>query len=133
LGISKLQDQAMLEHTITQCSNDNLELGWRLIEKVKFSASMISTEHSSNILPSISRFLDFSISRFLAEKAATEKAMRDIDETLSNAIQVRRRHREQTGQKYVEGIHVGGWGVGCWIHVGFLLDSCWIHVGFLLD
>jgi len=87
LGISKLQDQAMLEHTITQCSNDNLELGWRLIEK-----------------------------------AATEKAMRDIDETLSNAIQVRRRHREQTGQKYVEGIHVGGWGVGCWIHVEFLLD-----------
>ena len=62
-----VQDQAMLEQVITQCSNDNLELGWRLIEK-----------------------------------AATEKAMRDIDETLSNAIQIRRRHREQTGQKYYD-------------------------------
>jgi CCR4-NOT transcription complex subunit 1 len=62
-----VQDQQMLEQVITQCSQDNLELGWRLIEK-----------------------------------AATEKAMRDIDETLSNAIQVRRRHREQTGQKYYD-------------------------------
>jgi CCR4-NOT transcription complex subunit 1 len=33
----------------------------------------------------------------LIEKAATEKAIRDIDDALANALNVRRSHREQTG------------------------------------
>ena len=64
---ASVPDQALLEQTITQCSQDNLELGWRLIEK-----------------------------------AATEKAMRDIDENLANTLQIRRRHREQTGQPFYD-------------------------------
>lgn len=38
----------------------------------------------------------------LIEKAATEKAMRDIDEALSPAIQHRRKHREQSGQPFFD-------------------------------
>jgi CCR4-NOT transcription complex subunit 1 len=34
----------------------------------------------------------------LIEKAATEKAVRDVDEALSAAMNARRKHREQTGQ-----------------------------------
>jgi CCR4-NOT transcription complex subunit 1 len=38
----------------------------------------------------------------LIEKAATEKALRDIDEALAGALQTRRKHREQTGQPYFD-------------------------------
>jgi len=38
----------------------------------------------------------------LIEKAATEKALRDIDEALATAFQTRRKHREQTGQPYYD-------------------------------
>lgn len=37
----------------------------------------------------------------LIEKAATEKAIRDVDESMANAIQARRKHRE-TGQPFVD-------------------------------
>jgi CCR4-NOT transcription complex subunit 1 len=38
----------------------------------------------------------------LIEKAATEKAMRDIDEGLAPALAGRRKHREQTGQPFYD-------------------------------
>lgn len=38
----------------------------------------------------------------LIEKAATEKAVRDVDEALAPAINARRTHREQTGQPYFD-------------------------------
>lgn len=38
----------------------------------------------------------------LIEKAATEKAIRDIDDALAPAINARRTHREQTGQPYFD-------------------------------
>jgi CCR4-NOT transcription complex subunit 1 len=38
----------------------------------------------------------------LIEKAATEKAVRDIDEALGPAMNARRKHREQTGQPYYD-------------------------------
>ncbi|GMH87968.1 hypothetical protein TL16_g11021, partial [Triparma laevis f. inornata] len=38
----------------------------------------------------------------LIEKAATEKAMRDIDEALAAPLQTRRKHREQTGQPFYD-------------------------------
>ena len=36
----------------------------------------------------------------LIEKAATEKAVRDVDEALAQAINARKKHREQTGQPF---------------------------------
>lgn len=38
----------------------------------------------------------------LIEKAATEKAVRDVDEALSVAMNARRKHREQTGQPFYD-------------------------------
>jgi CCR4-NOT transcription complex subunit 1 len=38
----------------------------------------------------------------LIEKAATEKAVRDMDEGLSSALSIRKKHREQTGQPYYD-------------------------------
>jgi CCR4-NOT transcription complex subunit 1 len=38
----------------------------------------------------------------LIEKAATEKAVRDMDEALVPALNARRKHREQTGQPYYD-------------------------------
>jgi CCR4-NOT transcription complex subunit 1 len=38
----------------------------------------------------------------LIEKAATEKAVRDMDEALAPALSVRKKHREQTGQPYYD-------------------------------
>lgn len=38
----------------------------------------------------------------LIEKAATEKAVRDIDEALGPAMNARRKHREQTGQPFYD-------------------------------
>lgn len=38
----------------------------------------------------------------LIEKAATEKAVRDVDEALAQAINMRRKHREQTGQPFYD-------------------------------
>ena len=38
----------------------------------------------------------------LIEKAATEKAVRDVDEALATAINTRRRHREQTGKPFYD-------------------------------
>lgn len=38
----------------------------------------------------------------LIEKAATEKAVRDMDEALAPALNTRRKHREQTGQPYYD-------------------------------
>jgi CCR4-NOT transcription complex subunit 1 len=38
----------------------------------------------------------------LIEKAATEKAMRDIDDGLAPALTARRKHREQTGQPFYD-------------------------------
>lgn len=38
----------------------------------------------------------------LIEKAATEKAMRDMDEALAPALTARRKHRETTGQPYYD-------------------------------
>lgn len=38
----------------------------------------------------------------LIEKAATEKAVRDVDEALSPALNARRKHREQTGQPFYD-------------------------------
>ena len=38
----------------------------------------------------------------LIEKAATEKALRDIDEALSVPLNTRRKHREQTGQPFYD-------------------------------
>ena len=38
----------------------------------------------------------------LIEKAATEKAVRDMDESISSALSVRKKHREQTGQPYYD-------------------------------
>lgn len=38
----------------------------------------------------------------LIEKAATEKAVRDVDEALAQAINSRRQHREQTGQPFYD-------------------------------
>jgi len=38
----------------------------------------------------------------LIEKAATEKAVRDMDESISSALSVRKNHREQTGQPYYD-------------------------------
>ena len=38
----------------------------------------------------------------LIEKAATEKALRDIDEALAVPLQQRRKHREQTGQPFYD-------------------------------
>lgn len=38
----------------------------------------------------------------LIEKAATEKAVRDVDEALSTAMNARRKHREQTGQPFYD-------------------------------
>jgi len=44
----------------------------------------------------------------LIEKAATEKALRDVDEALAGALQTRRKHREQTGQPYYDTSIFGG-------------------------
>jgi CCR4-NOT transcription complex subunit 1 len=38
----------------------------------------------------------------LIEKAATEKAVRDVDESLAQAMNARRKHREQTGQPFYD-------------------------------
>jgi len=38
----------------------------------------------------------------LIEKAATEKAVRDVDEALATPMNTRRQHREQTGQPYYD-------------------------------
>jgi CCR4-NOT transcription complex subunit 1 len=38
----------------------------------------------------------------LIEKAATEKAVRDVDESLAPAMNARRKHREQTGQPFYD-------------------------------
>ena len=38
----------------------------------------------------------------LIEKAATEKAVRDVDEALATAMSTRRKHREQTGQPFYD-------------------------------
>ena len=38
----------------------------------------------------------------LIEKAATEKAVRDIEEALAPAFAIRRKHREQTGLPYYD-------------------------------
>ena len=38
----------------------------------------------------------------LIEKAATEKAVRDVDEALASAMNARRTHREQTGQPFFD-------------------------------
>ena len=38
----------------------------------------------------------------LIEKAATEKAVRDVDDALAPALNARRKHREQTGQPYYD-------------------------------
>eukprot|EP00742_Colponemidia_sp_Colp-10_P004133 GILJ01004411.1.p1 GENE.GILJ01004411.1~~GILJ01004411.1.p1 ORF type:complete len:2283 (+),score=370.59 GILJ01004411.1:173-7021(+) len=38
----------------------------------------------------------------LIEKAVTEKAMRDVDESIANAVKARIKHREQTGQPYYD-------------------------------
>lgn len=38
----------------------------------------------------------------LIEKAATEKAVRDVDEALSQQLNARRKHREQTGQPFYD-------------------------------
>lgn len=38
----------------------------------------------------------------LIEKAATEKAQRDIDEAMAPALNTRKKHREQTGQPYYD-------------------------------
>ena len=38
----------------------------------------------------------------LIEKAATEKAVRDVDEALAQSINTRRKHREQTGQPFYD-------------------------------
>jgi len=38
----------------------------------------------------------------LIEKAATEKAVRDVDEALGQALSARRKHREQTGQPFYD-------------------------------
>ena len=38
----------------------------------------------------------------LIEKAATEKAVRDVDEALAQGITTRRKHREQTGQPFYD-------------------------------
>ena len=38
----------------------------------------------------------------LIEKAATEKAVRDVDEALAQPINARRKHREQTGQPFYD-------------------------------
>ena len=38
----------------------------------------------------------------LIEKAATEKAVRDVDEALAQSINARRKHREQTGQPFYD-------------------------------
>jgi CCR4-NOT transcription complex subunit 1 len=38
----------------------------------------------------------------LIEKAATEKAVREVDEALSLSLQTRRKHREQTGQPFFD-------------------------------
>ena len=38
----------------------------------------------------------------LIEKAATEKAVRDVDEALSQQLNSRRKHREQTGQQFYD-------------------------------
>ncbi|CAB9518549.1 CCR4-NOT transcription complex subunit 1 [Seminavis robusta] len=38
----------------------------------------------------------------LIEKAATEKAVRDVDEALAQGINTRRKHREQTGQPFYD-------------------------------
>ena len=44
----------------------------------------------------------------LIEKAATEKAMRDIDEALGSAYTTRRRHREQTTQPFYDVAYFSG-------------------------
>lgn len=38
----------------------------------------------------------------LIEKAATEKAVRDVDDALEDAMSIRRKHREKTGQPYYD-------------------------------
>lgn len=38
----------------------------------------------------------------LIEKAATEKAVRDVDEALAQSLNARRKHREQTGQPFYD-------------------------------
>lgn len=38
----------------------------------------------------------------LIEKAATEKAVRDVDEALAQSLSARRKHREQTGQPFYD-------------------------------
>jgi CCR4-NOT transcription complex subunit 1 len=59
-------DQPLIEQIVQVCSNDNLDIGCKLIEK-----------------------------------AATEKAIRDSDESLSAAYQLRRKNRE-AGQQFID-------------------------------
>jgi CCR4-NOT transcription complex subunit 1 len=45
---------------------------------------------------------NLELGRKLIEKAATEKAVRDVDEAMAQAITTRRQHREQTGQPFYD-------------------------------
>jgi CCR4-NOT transcription complex subunit 1 len=59
--------QNVIDQCVSNCSQDNLELGCMLIEK-----------------------------------AATEKAVRDMEEAIAPALQTRKKHREQTGQPFYD-------------------------------
>lgn len=61
------QERNVIDQCVSNCAQDNLELGCMLIEK-----------------------------------AATEKAVRDMDEALADALSTRKKHREQTGTPFYD-------------------------------
>jgi CCR4-NOT transcription complex subunit 1 len=63
------------------------------------------SEAETNILEqcvAISATDNLELGCMLIEKAATEKAVRDMDEALAPALNARRNHREQTGQPFYD-------------------------------
>ena len=63
------------------------------------------TEQEQNIIEQCVQICatdNLELGCMLIEKAATEKAVRDVDEALSQQLNSRRKHREQTGQPFYD-------------------------------
>lgn len=63
------------------------------------------SEHEQNIIEQCVQICatdNLELGCMLIEKAATEKAVRDVDEALAQSLSARRKHREQTGQPFYD-------------------------------
>lgn len=76
-----------------------------LLQSAMSSADIAQTPEHEQLIEQAAQLSsndNLELGCMLIEKAATEKALRDIDEALSVPLQTRRKHRDQTGQPFYD-------------------------------